>query len=247
MSVRIGVIAVGGKGARLGAGDVQKCLVQIEGKPILEYTIDAFLETDVKTIFLLTGFLHDQIDAYLGSRTGYIHSTIATVFGGTEGEISAILKLQHLLGEDFLYAGGDCIITADSARALIQVAEEDKDSIAIMAASPFPELVPVHPRVVLRAKSRLVQKIYRPGAANAQKLTALGMYYFRPSVFEFLSSAARASGHVSDFIRYAIAESKDISVSTTKDPWFCLHASGDLMRWQNSRMKKFLTSNRGGQ
>lgn len=59
MPVRVGVIAVGGQGMRFGRNDIQKCLVSIEGKPILEYVLQAFAGTNLKLIFLLTGFLQD--------------------------------------------------------------------------------------------------------------------------------------------------------------------------------------------
>lgn len=115
MPVRVGVIAVGGQGMHFGRNDIQKCLVSIEGKPILEYVLQTFAGANLKLIFLLTGFLQDQVNSYLTGSLGLINDCVVTsLFGGIEGEAPVISRLRPFLEEDFLYAGGDVIPTPET-------------------------------------------------------------------------------------------------------------------------------------
>lgn len=243
MSIKIGVIAVGGRGTRFERSDIQKCLVEIEGKPILEYTVEAFVQVGVRIIFFLTGFLYEQINTYLGSRAEESTCALASIYGGTEGEIPAILRLRHFITEDFLYSGGDCILPTTSIKQLIRETSQHKTSIAGMLASPSIEIAPAHPLIALTGKSKFIKEIYWSEVSGAPNLVGMGMHYFRPEVFKVLSKVG-PTRHVSEFIKHASRDKKNVSVSITKNPWFCLHTPDDLLMWQNSAMRKFLKTSK---
>lgn len=239
--VKIGVISVGGRGVRFRRGGVQKCLVPIDGKPILEYTVETFLQVGIRTIFLLTDFLHGQVNAYAAGRNRRSDCVITNVFGGIRGQIPALLKLRRLIHEDFLYTGGDCIFPADTVRKLIRSADGHRESIAVMSATRTVDFVQTHPRIELVRGSRLVKKIYKPDAPGAPKLIGRGIYYFRPTIFDLLSHVKpNPTSPTAEFVEYARSRGYTVAVSITDDPLFCLHIPDDLTAWQNSRMKKLL-------
>jgi NDP-sugar pyrophosphorylase family protein len=64
--VKIGVLAVGGKGTRYGkeAESIQKVLLPLDGKPVIDYAIEAMMESGVRVIYLLTGYKHEEVNAH---------------------------------------------------------------------------------------------------------------------------------------------------------------------------------------
>lgn len=243
MSVRIGVMGVGGKGTRFGRYDIQKCLMPVEGKPILEHTIDAFVACGVKLIFLLTEFLQEQVNAYLASRV-YTEDNLvlATVYGSREGEVQSIHKLHGFLTEDFLYAGGDVIFPTETVQHLIQQAEKLQDAIAIMSVSSQIEIAPTHPAIAATADNSYMEEVSIFEADRRDKavtLVSTGMYYFRPEVFPFLGQV-RPYRPMGEFMQYAKRADKKIGVSVAENPWFCLHTQEDLQSWHLSAMRYHL-------
>jgi NDP-sugar pyrophosphorylase family protein len=241
MTVKIGAISVGGRGVRFQRNDIQKCLIPIEGKPILEYTVEAFSQVGIRTIFLLTGFLREQVDAYAAERNRKSDCMIVSVFGGIKGQIPALLKLRRFVHEDFLYAGGDCVFPVDTIRKLIRSAAQHGESVAVMSATRNIDFVESHPRIELIGKSRLVKKIYEPGALGAPKVAGKGIYFFRPAIFDLLSLVEpNSTSPTVEFVKHAQSKGHSVAVSITNDPLFCLHTPDDLAAWQYSRMREFL-------
>jgi len=236
MFIRIGAVAVGGKGSRLGQSYQQKCLVPIEGKPILEYTIDAFVDCGVTLIFFLTGFLDEQISAYLTQRYGAKTKFVpATVFGGTTGIAPAIYTLRHFVKEDFIFAHGDSILGHNAIGDFVREAERRPDDLAIMLVSNHIEVAPTHVFVKTNADSGAVQTIrlatpQRRTSKNDQVDT--GVYYFRSEVFDLLGRV-KSGQQLASFIRLAKRAGYTVSTVVTKKLWFCLHTPDDLERWES--------------
>ena len=59
------VFLVGGKGTRLGLGDMPKPLVDIQGIPLLERMILNFQSQGIKNFIMLCGFGASKIEAHL--------------------------------------------------------------------------------------------------------------------------------------------------------------------------------------
>lgn len=234
MPVRIGAIAVGGKGSRFGHSYLQKCLVPIEDKPILEYTIDAFVDRGIKIIFFLTGFLHEQISTYLIQRYGTEAKFIpAVVFGGTTGIAPALSTLRHFVDEDFLFACGDSILRHNAFNQLLQQAEKLPDNPAVMLVSRHIEVAPTHAFVKIETATNTVRtvRLTKPARKpSAQDLVDIGVYYFRPTVFDFLHRV-KQDQQLASFINPLKRAGETVSAIVTEEPWFSLHAPEDLPKW----------------
>jgi NDP-sugar pyrophosphorylase family protein len=241
MNTTTGIIAVGGRGVRFEQPRIQKCLFPVEGKPLLEYTLEAFAQVGIKTIFLLTGFHHEQVEEYLERRIGQAKIGVTTIFGGVSGQVPAILQLKSLIRKDFIYAGGDCIFPVKSLRSLADVAARETQSVAIMSTGRWNESLASHPRIELFPGTRRVRKIYNPADPNAPRLTGFGMYYMRPGIFKHLAHVSQnPAAPVCDFVQHANQNNEQVSVSITNDPWFCFHTKQDLEAWPESAMAKLI-------
>ena len=111
------VIMAGGKGTRIASinSEVPKPMIEICGKPILEWQIENLKACGLTDITLVIGYLGHIIQEYFGdgSRWGVsIHYFVETAPLGTAG---ALLKMPELT-DDFLLMCGDVILDVDFSR-----------------------------------------------------------------------------------------------------------------------------------
>ena len=114
------VIMAGGKGTRIASvnADVPKPMIPIDGKPILEYQINALAAQGYREIILIIGHLGHVIRDYFSDGSNwnvditYIEETTPL---GTAG---ALFYLKEQIAEDFLLLNGDIIFDVDIQRFL---------------------------------------------------------------------------------------------------------------------------------
>ena len=102
-------ILAGGKGERLMplTRNTPKVMVEVKGKPILEYNIELAKRFGVKEVVLGAGHLAEKIRAYFGDGKKFgvkIVYSIESEFLGTGG---ALKLAQRFFGSDFLMMNGD--------------------------------------------------------------------------------------------------------------------------------------------
>jgi len=114
------VIAAGGKGSRVAAvnGSVPKPMLNVAGKPVLQWQIECLRRQGIVHIILTINHLGEQIKNYFGDgcRFGvdieYIQEETPL---GTAG---ALYYLKDKVRENFLYINGDLIFDVDMPRLL---------------------------------------------------------------------------------------------------------------------------------
>jgi MurNAc alpha-1-phosphate uridylyltransferase len=110
------VILAGGRGTRLGplTEDVPKALVDVAGRPFLEYQLELLRTEGVSEIVLCVGYLGSVVERTIGdgSRLGL---SIRYSYDGPEplGTAGAVRNALPLLGERFLLTYGDTLLTVD--------------------------------------------------------------------------------------------------------------------------------------
>jgi N-acetyl-alpha-D-muramate 1-phosphate uridylyltransferase len=110
------VILAGGRGTRLGplTEDLPKALVDVAGRPFLEYQLELLRTCGVSEIVLCVGYLGSVVERTIGdgSRFGL---SIRYSYDGAEplGTAGAVRKALPVLGERFLVTYGDTLLTVD--------------------------------------------------------------------------------------------------------------------------------------
>jgi len=110
------VILAGGRGTRLGSltEDRPKALVDIAGRPFLEYQLELLRTGGVSEIVLCVGYLGSAVESTIGdgSRLGL---SIRYSHDGPEplGTAGAVRNALPLLGESFLLTYGDTLLTVN--------------------------------------------------------------------------------------------------------------------------------------
>lgn len=112
------VIMAGGKGTRLTSitkNEIPKAMVQIGGKPILQWQIEQLQEQDIKDIVIVIGHLGKAIMDYFGDGEKFgvhIQYILEHTPRGTAGSLASIPNL----GNDFILLLGDILFNVDLNR-----------------------------------------------------------------------------------------------------------------------------------
>lgn len=114
------IIMAGGKGTRIASvrDDVPKPMIEICGKPILQYQIENLKNSGLSDITLVTGHLGEKIKEYfsdgssLGVKISYFEETYPL---GTAGALFKMLDAGTIT-DDFLLLCGDVIFDIDFDR-----------------------------------------------------------------------------------------------------------------------------------
>ena len=181
------VIVAGGMGTRMAAAypGVPKCLVPIDGKPIIVRQIEAFRAACFDDIVVTVGHLGQSIrdtladGAGLGVTIRYVEEEQPLGTGG------ALYHLRGMVNEDFLVALGDIVFDVDLQRmALFHCNHLSKVTLAV-----HPNDHPYDSDVVIAAREGgvtgfLSKKGERPGLYP--NLVNSGLYMFSPSVLQGL-------------------------------------------------------------
>lgn len=111
------IIMAGGKGTRIASikSDVPKPMIEICGKPILEWQIENLKVCGLTDITLVVGYLGHIIQDYFGDGSKFGVSISYYVEESPLGTAGALFKMQGLT-QDFLLLCGDVILNVDFNR-----------------------------------------------------------------------------------------------------------------------------------
>lgn len=129
------VIMAGGKGTRIVSvrNDVPKPMIEICGKPILEYQIDNLKSCGLTDIILVIGHLGHIIQDYFGNGEKFGVKIEYFVEDHPLGTAGALFKMPQLT-EDFLLLCGDTIIDVDFNKFI--AFHKEKNALASLVAHP---------------------------------------------------------------------------------------------------------------
>lgn len=126
------IIMAGGKGTRIASvkSDVPKPMIEICGKPILEYQIDNLRRCGLTDITLVIGYLGHIIKDYFGDGSQLGVNISYFVEDHPLGTAGALFKMPQLT-DDFLLLCGDVILDVDFNR-FIQFHQEHQAWASLM-------------------------------------------------------------------------------------------------------------------
>ena len=143
------MLLAAGRGSRMRplTDHCPKPLLALNGKPLMQWTLEALARDGVRQVVVNTGWLGEQIPAHLGDGSGlgldiaYSHET--RDFGGALETAGGIARALPLLGDIFWLAAGD-VYAPDfvfSAKSVARFAAGD--ALAHLWLVPNP---PQHPK-----------------------------------------------------------------------------------------------------
>lgn len=239
MVPKIGLIAVGGLGERLGQTGKQKCLLTLGGKPVFEYMADGFTAFGVERIVFLTGHFHDQVSDYLKNHPKIISCNWEVIYGGIEGEAHAVCSAKNLLCEDFLYADGNIVVSREVISGLVTMAKSDPNAIGVSVLSQDKKIAPTHPRVLLTEQSNIICSVLLPQDSRIEEsdLYIVGLHYLRLDCISFIERLPPKRS-LCDYMTLATATGHKAYGFVMQTPWFALHTPDDIQRWEESPIRR---------
>ncbi len=176
-------IFAGGLATRLGdlTRNRPKSLVQIQGKPFLEYQLEFLKRGRVEDVVLCIGNMGEQIERYLGDGRKYgvnIKYSRESKLLGTAG---ALKNAQALLDDPFFTMYGDSFLSLDFNRVISYFRSWDK--LALMTVYKNYDR---YDRSNTEVEGNLVKKFSKKERTNDMVYIEYGVDVFRKEVLNMI-------------------------------------------------------------
>ena len=185
------IVLCGGKGTRLRpyTYTIPKPMLPLGKKPLLEYVVNSLKLANISELFLATGYLHEQIEAYFGDGSKFgakIHYSVETAELGTAG---SIIPLMGKMDETFVVMMGDHLSNLE-IKNLIAFHKKNK-RIATIALNK--KGVPLEYGVADMKDDEIVRFREKPIVEN---YVNTGVYVFEPEIYDYIKPGEDFANHV---------------------------------------------------
>lgn len=109
------IILSAGQGSRLLplTADRPKCLIDFNGKTLLDWQLDALAANGIDDIVVVTGFKTEAVEAHLLARGQSAVRTLFNPFFQVADNLGSVWLTRGEMTGDFLILNGDTLVTAD--------------------------------------------------------------------------------------------------------------------------------------
>ncbi|MBR5332920.1 MAG: NTP transferase domain-containing protein [Muribaculaceae bacterium] len=229
------ILMAGGKGERLRplTFDTPKPLLQIGGKAIIDYNVEALASVGVTDITVTTQYLADQIHAHFSTPVASVNVKCVTETLPL-GTIGAASLVERKKGGNTLVMNSDLLTTISFEEMYMRHIEEQAD--VTIAAIPYVVSVPY---AILTTDGATVKGIEEKPSysyyANA------GIYIFSNALLDTVPSDSRTDA--TDLIEQAIDKGLKVTYYPINGTWIDVGSPNDfkqaqdLMRHHNDLIK----------
>ncbi|MCX7765953.1 MAG: nucleotidyltransferase family protein [Candidatus Sumerlaeia bacterium] len=181
------VVLAAGKGAHLGelTKDRPKPMIEIGGKPILEYVLQGLKSAGINEVIIVIGYKGELIKKYFGNETPYGLRLQYQYQAVQDGTGSALNSARREIGKSpFLLAYGDIITEAKNFIKLRQTFDGSKTA-GLIGVTQLSD--PTRGAAVYFDNNRQIYKIVeKPSLKTTRsKWTFAGLSVLTPVVFEY--------------------------------------------------------------
>ena len=216
----------GGRGERLAplTDDCPKPLLEVGGRPIVEYSLERLIKAGVKDFSFCVNYLGEKIEAHFGdgkdwnAQFSYIYEPEAL---GTIG--GAALKEQFRF-EDVLVINGDLLTTINFDKFYRFFLDEDAD----MAIATIPYRMNLPYGILEQGPGNEVQSIREKPTYTYYINT--GIYLMRREMINYIPKGERFDAV--DLIEIAMKEQRKVSAFPLMEYWIDIGQMDDFQRAQ---------------
>lgn len=180
------VILASGEGVNLRpfTYEIPKPLIPVNGRPLLEYTIDWLKRHGITSIIITVSHLAEKIKQHFGDGSAFGVNITYIHEGKPSGTAGALFAAQSALHQaPFLLIYGDVLVDLDGSEFL-QIHEQQKAALGTIALTSVAD--PSAFGAVKLRGSRVVEFSEKPIiASDVSRLVFAGAAVFDPSVFDF--------------------------------------------------------------
>ncbi len=188
------VVLAAGEGSRLRplTRYRPKPMLPVANRPIIEYVIDALLETDVSDIIVVVGHRHTRIQDFLMQR--YPETEVTYVRQHNQlGSGDALVQAIDGVSSPFIVVNGDNVIDATMVRET--VAQYQESDVAATVAVAQSDTASEYGTVC--TENERITTILEQSRGKEQGRINVGVYIFDESIFDALDRTTIRSGELS--------------------------------------------------
>src|SRR5436190_1618710 len=204
MKIEKAVILAAGKGTRMRelTADLPKPMIEVRGKPVLQYIVEGLRDAGVRKFLIVVGYRADVVQNFFGNGSRFkidIEYTTQEKQDGT-GRVVDLAK-DFVANAPFVLAYGDILVDPTNYKRLIDLADNVEATISVTRG----EDVSKGGAVFVNEQMELVdlREKPKPGEPTSPWYNA-GLYAFRASIFDFtakLKPSPRGEYELTDAIR----------------------------------------------
>lgn len=233
-----GVVLAAGKGERLRplTDDRPKVMLKVANRPIIEYVLEN-LDPFVDEFVVVVRYEKEKLIRGLGDEFNGKPITYVDQLPG-EGTAKAIESARELIdGEEFMVANGDIYFEMEGVKELLAAFRREKADAALLVKE-FDDLGHFGK---VEVQGNLVSAV-REKPGNVPGYANLGLYIFKPDVFEFLQKteiSERGEYEITDTINLMIRKGKRVAYAIYSGYW------NDVGRpWNLLELNEYLLKNK---
>ncbi len=223
------VILAAGDGGRLGNHTVHtpKPLVQLNGRPLISYTLDALRDAGVSAATVVLGYKADQVHTKLLHDPHGLRLSFALnprYYGGSSVSLRA--ARPYVEGEPFLLVMSDHVLSAGIIAALVEAYEPDGSSLLAVDSSLWPaDYVDEATRVSFDPLSGEIRAIGKQ-IPEWQALDT-GAFLMAPEIWDAVA-VAPPDCELSPICSVLLQRGRFRAVDATGHPWYDIDTGEDL-------------------
>jgi UDP-N-acetylglucosamine diphosphorylase / glucose-1-phosphate thymidylyltransferase / UDP-N-acetylgalactosamine diphosphorylase / glucosamine-1-phosphate N-acetyltransferase / galactosamine-1-phosphate N-acetyltransferase len=198
------VLLAAGRGTRMRemTADLPKPMLEVRGKPVLQYIVEGLRDAGVGHFLIVVGYRADAVQNFFGDGSRYkigIQYATQTVQDGT-GRVIELAK--NFVGlTPFVLGYGDILVAPENYKSVVDLPEDLEALLSVTRG----EDVTKGGAVFLNDQMDVVdlREKPKPGEPTSPWYNA-GLYAFRPSIFDFtakLKPSPRGEYELTDAIR----------------------------------------------
>ncbi|MGC1403175.1 MAG: nucleotidyltransferase family protein [Thermodesulfobacteriota bacterium] len=233
------LILAGGRGKRLDELSVEKnkCMIPIKGRPVIEYSLDNAVNTDIDEIIIVVGYRAEEIINTYGNR--YKTKKIKYVIQWEQkGLVHAIeCAKEPLSGDDFLLLLGDEVLINPRHQAML--AEFQKSDLFIICGILTVEDKELIKRTytLIHDGSHIIYRLVEKPRNPFNNFMGTGDCVFKNDIFNYVDVTPihheRKEKELPDLIQCAIDDGKTVKSFIICDKYSNINLEDDIRMAEN--------------
>jgi dTDP-glucose pyrophosphorylase len=228
------LILAGGRGKRLAeiSKDKNKCIVEVRGKPLIEYSLDWASKTDISEIVIVVGYMANQIIDTYGDE--YNKKPIKYVIQKEQkGLVHAIECAEQAINkEDFmLMLGDELMIRPRHSKMIKKYYDEDTFGLCGVVVVEDKNLIKKTYSIIQEKDNKIIRLVEKPDNPT-NNIMGTGNCIFKNEIFSYIPQTPinqkRGEKELPDLIQCAIDDGKVVKSFAVCDKYFNLNFKEDI-------------------
>lgn len=227
-----GVLLTAGEGTRMRPLTLTrpKTMLQVGGKPILQYNLEALKNAGIDEIIMVVGYKKEAIEDYF--QDGSLFGVTITYITQEKrlGTAHAINSVREMIEDEFIVLNGDIIVDPELITDLIAKYGSDNPSSILMLT----EVEDPSSFGVVEIEDGIIKNIVEkpaPGEAPSNLINA-GIYLFDKTIFDAIDKtekSKRGEYEITDSLKIQMNENKIVQGLKSNHKWIDVGRPWELL------------------